>query len=89
MFRTTTCGRSSRPGAVRPELAVDLLEALGGIALGGVDHVDEQPRALEVREELVAEPGALARALDQAGNVRDDELALVGAPPCRAPAGAS
>ena len=38
----------------------------------------EQPRALDVGEEVVAEPGALAGALDQAGDVGDDELALVG-----------
>ena len=47
-------------------------------SLRRVDHVDEHPRALEVREELVAEPDALARALDQARDVGDDELAPVG-----------
>ena len=62
-------------------------EALGGVALGRVDHVQEQPRALEVGEELVAEPDALARALDQAGDVGDGELrARPGRRPCRAPA---
>ena len=62
---------------VRAQLAVDLLEALGGVALGDVDHVHEQARSLEMREELVAEPGTLARALDQPGDVGDHELALV------------
>jgi hypothetical protein len=38
--------------------------------------VHQEPATLHVREELVAEPGALARALDQPGNVRDDELSL-------------
>ena len=38
----------------------------------------EQPRTLEVREELVPEPDALARALDQAGHVGDGQLAAVG-----------
>ena len=38
----------------------------------------EQPGALQVREELVAEPDALARALDQPGHVRDGQLAPVG-----------
>ena len=33
----------------------------------GVDHVQQQPRPLQVREELVAEADALARALDQPG----------------------
>ena len=32
-----------------------------------IEHVDEQPRALDVREELVAEPGPLRRPLDQPG----------------------
>ena len=40
--------------------------------------MDEQARALDVGEELVAEPGAAARALDQAGDVGEDELAVVG-----------
>jgi hypothetical protein len=38
--------------------------------------VDEHPRALDVREELVAEAVALAAPLDQPGDVGDDELAL-------------
>ena len=42
-----------------------------------VEHVHEQPRALDVGEEVVAEPGALAGALDQAGDVGEHELALV------------
>ena len=40
--------------------------------------MQEQARALEVREELVAEADALARALDQSRHVGDDELAAVG-----------
>ncbi len=39
---------------------------------GDVEHVHEQARALDVGEEVVAEPGALACALDQAGDVGDD-----------------
>ncbi len=38
----------------------------------------QQARALNVREELMAQPGALARALDQAGDVGHHQLALVG-----------
>jgi hypothetical protein len=53
---------------------VDRAEAGLEVPLGRVDHVDEQPRALEMGEELVAEPGSLGRALDQAGDVRDREL---------------
>ena len=64
-------------GAVGGELGVDRAPLLVG-RLRRVDHVDEPPRALEVREELVAEPDAFARALDQARDVGDDELAAVG-----------
>ena len=48
------------PGAVRRELAVDRPEALVEIGLRRVEDVDEQPRALEVREELVPEPAPSA-----------------------------
>ena len=40
--------------------------------------VDQRPAALDVREELVAEPGALGRALDQPRDVREHELPIVG-----------
>ena len=40
--------------------------------------MDEAAGALEVREELVPEPDALARALDQPRDVGDDELPAVG-----------
>ena len=40
-------------------------------------HVDEQPRALEVGEELVTEAGAVGRALDEPRDVGDGELALL------------
>ena len=43
---------------------------------GDVEHVHEQPRALDVGEEVVPEPGALARALDQPRDVGHDELAV-------------
>ena len=38
----------------------------------------QQPRALDVREEVVAEPGAVGGALDQARDVGEHELAVVG-----------
>ena len=66
-------------GAVGGELAVDHAVALVGVALGGVDHVQQEPGPLEVGQELVAEPDALARALDQARHVGDRQLATVGA----------
>ena len=77
LFSTTTCGRSSRPAPYSASSRSIWRELLVGVARGRVDHVDEQPGPLEVREELVAEPDALARALDQTGDVRDHQLAAV------------
>src|SRR5919197_1308250 len=65
-------------GPVLGELAVDRPELLLRVAGRQVDHVHEQARALEVREELVAEADALARALDEARHVGDGELAAIG-----------
>ena len=42
--------------------------------LARVDHVDEQPCALEMGEELVAQPHAPARPLQQTGHVGEHEL---------------
>jgi hypothetical protein len=39
--------------------------------------VDQHPAALDMAEEAVADTGALGGALDQAGNVRQHELALL------------
>ena len=64
-------------GAVGGELAVDHAVALVGIALRGVDDVEQEPRPLEVGEELVPEPDPLARALDQPRHVGDGQLAAV------------
>ena len=61
-------------GAEGAELAADGVQrhrpGLGPFA--AVEHVHEQRRALDVGEEAVPEPGALAGALDQAGDVGDD-----------------
>ena len=54
-----------------------MLPLLGDV-LRRVDHVEQRARTLEVREELVAEADALARTLDQARHVGDDQLAAVG-----------
>ena len=51
---------------------------VGAVERREVEHVDEQPRALDVREEVVAEARALAGALDQPRDVGDHELAVVG-----------
>ena len=42
-----------------------------------VDHHAQHPRPLDVAEELVAEALALARTLDEAGDVGDDEVGVV------------
>ena len=60
------------------ELLADRRVGRLGVAAGAdLDQVDEQPAALDVGEELVAEPGALRGALDQARDVGEDELAVV------------
>ncbi len=46
--------------------------------------MQEHPGALHVAEELQAEPGALVRPLDDAGDVRGHERLIVGSPPPRA-----
>jgi hypothetical protein len=49
----------------------------GDVVLGAVDQVDQRGRALDVAQEAGAQARAFRSALDQAGNVGDDE-ALVG-----------
>ena len=61
------------------QLALDhrvVLRRVGAVQRREVEHVDQQPRALDVGEEVVAEAGAGARALDQPGDVGDHELAV-------------
>ena len=41
-----------------------------------VDQMQQQPGAREMAQKLVAQPGAFGGALDQAGNVGDDEAAV-------------
>ena len=56
-------------GAVAVELAADDAPGLDRVVAGAVDQVEQQPRALDMAEEAVADPGAFGRALDQAGDV--------------------
>ena len=44
---------------------------------GAVDQMQQHAAALDVAEEAVAEAGALVRALDQARDVGEHELAVV------------
>ncbi len=63
--------------AVGLQLTVHRSEALDRIVGMGVDDVDEEPCSLEMGEELVPEPDAVARPFEQARNVGDDELAPI------------
>ena len=69
-----------QPRVVLGQLALDhavVGERVGAVERRQVEHVHEQPRALDVGEEVVPEAGALVGALDQAGDVGDHELAVV------------
>jgi hypothetical protein len=66
---------------VRRQLALDHIVVgcrLGPVEWREVEHVHEQPRALDMRKKVVAEAGAAAGAFDQAGDVRHHELTIVG-----------
>src|SRR6267142_806749 len=63
--------------AVRVELAVDRGDVRERVLARRVDDMDDEARPLDVAQELLAESRALARALDEAGDVSDDELPLV------------
>ena len=70
-----------QPRVVLGQLGLDhavVLDRVRAVERREVEHVHEQPRALDVGEEVVAEPGAVARALDQPRDVGDHELAVVG-----------
>ena len=64
LFRTTICGSASRPAPYAASSRSIWAHRSPG-RLRRVDHVYEHAGALEVREELVAEADAFARALDQ------------------------
>ena len=87
----STRGSAASRGRARPARARSrvVLDRVGAVERREVEHVHEQPRALDVREEVVAEAGAGAGALDQPGDVGDHELAVVAPRACRAPARAS
>ena len=67
------------PRPVPSELSADGLVVRLRVPLGRchLDQVNEQPAALDVSEELVAEARPLRRPLDQARNVGEDELPIV------------
>ena len=67
-----SCSASSR------SITSKLRSGLRAVERRQVQHVHEQPRALDVREEVVAEPGAGRGALDQPRDVGQHELAVLG-----------
>ena len=52
-------------------------QASSGSSRRAVDQVEQHASALDMAEEAVADAGALGRALDQAGNVGEHELAAL------------
>ena len=78
LLRTTICGRSSSPAPYAASSASIVRQRSSASSSDASITWSEQARALEMREELVAEPYALARAFDQPRDVGDDELAPVG-----------
>ena len=70
--------RSSRArrGSISQSASGESADALFDERRAGVDEVHQHARALDVTQEAVAEAGALARAFDQAGQIRDDEAPL-------------
>ena len=77
MFSTTICGRSSRPAPYAENSASIVRQRSSASSSEESMTCSKQTSALEVREELVPETDALARALDQPGHVGDDELPAV------------
>ncbi|CAN3970680.1 Queuosine ECF transporter S component QueT, partial [Dysosmobacter welbionis] len=66
--------------AVLLQLRVDgvkVLHRVPALAAGHVNHMDQQAAAVHVPQEVVAQAGALAGALNDAGNVRHDEADAV------------
>ena len=62
--------------AVGAQLGVDglkVLDRVAPLAAGDVHQMHEQAAAVDVAQEVVAEAGTVARALDDARNVRHDE----------------
>jgi hypothetical protein len=62
--------QQGQPLAVEGEFAVQDVEIAEGIAPGHAAHVqdvDQQARPLDVPQELMSQPDAFARALDDAG----------------------
>ena len=75
MLKATTDGRTANSGLYASTSALDGRQRLAGCidTHGRIDDVDERASAFEVAEELEAEPGTVAGALDETGHVGEHE----------------
>ena len=79
--RRSAAWRPAPAGTARARGAgVEIVDRIASARARHVDHVHQHLRALEMAQELVAEPEAAMRAFDQAGHVGDDEAAVVAQP---------
>ena len=72
----TICGRLRELRVVETQLTIERLvvaQRRAAVAGGGVEQVDQHARAFQVAQEAVAEARPAVRALDQPGDVGDDE----------------
>src|ERR1035437_1021974 len=70
-----------QPRIMELQLAFDrrmVGDRIGSVQRHQLEHVHQQPGALDVRKELMAQPGACSRALDQPRDVGDHQLAVFG-----------
>ena len=85
-------GSAGEPRVVLGQLALDHLEValrVRAVQRREIQHVHQQPRALDVREEVVAEPGAVARRPRSAPGCRRARAGGRRRRSCPAPAAAS
>ncbi len=69
-----------QPVAVIGELAADRPIGADDVLLGPVDQVEDHGAALDMPQEAGAEPGAVAGALDEPGQVGEHEFRIVAEP---------
>ena len=78
MVKTTQCGFSASSAEYSRTLVPQLIVLCLPVHRESIGEQErEHARALDVAQELEAEPLALVRAFDDAGNVGDDERAVV------------
>ena len=69
---TSGIGRSQQRRVVEAELLGDGVPLVHRIARGAVHDADQHAGALDVAQEVVAQPAPLVRALDEPRHVGDD-----------------